>query len=96
MDAPYHSSCGTLKNPYCSIAISAEHRSKFAVLHRQWLRLQMSENISSGRKNYKLTNKQKILYVLFFTKNFREKVDVNYKSVNNIDIIWPISRNLHH
>ena len=28
------SRCGTRKNPLCSIAISAEHRSKFAALHR--------------------------------------------------------------
>ena len=26
--------CGTLKNPHCSMAMSAEHRSKFAALHR--------------------------------------------------------------
>ena len=34
-DAPCHSRCGTLKNPHCSMAISAEYRSKFAALHRQ-------------------------------------------------------------
>ena len=28
--------CGTLKNPHCSMAMSAEHRSKFAALHREW------------------------------------------------------------
>ena len=28
--APCHSRCGTLKNPHCSMAISFEHRSKFA------------------------------------------------------------------
>ena len=32
------------------MAISAEYRSKFAALHRQWWRLQMSEKFSSGRK----------------------------------------------
>ena len=31
--APCHSRCGTIKNPLCSMAMSAEHRSKFAVLH---------------------------------------------------------------
>ena len=25
--------CGTLKNPHCSMAMSAEHTSKFAALH---------------------------------------------------------------
>ena len=34
-DALCHSRCGTLKNPHCSMAISAEYRSKFAALHRQ-------------------------------------------------------------
>ena len=28
--------CGMLKNPHCLMAMSAEHRSKFAALHRQW------------------------------------------------------------
>ena len=32
------------------MAISAEYRSKFASLHRQWWRLRMSEKFSSGRK----------------------------------------------
>ena len=45
-----HSRCGTLKNLHCSIAMSAEHRSKFASLHRQWWRLHMSEKFRSGRK----------------------------------------------
>ena len=40
------------------MAMSAVHRSKFAALHRQWWRLQMSEKFSSGTKNYKQTNKQ--------------------------------------
>ena len=31
-----YSRCGTLKNPHCSMAMSAQHMSKFAVLHRQW------------------------------------------------------------
>ena len=29
-----HIGYGTFKNPHCSISMSAEHRSKFAVLHR--------------------------------------------------------------
>ena len=32
------------------MAMSAEHRSKFAALHRQWWRLHMSEKFSSGTK----------------------------------------------
>ena len=43
------------------MAISAEHRSKFAALHRQWWRLQMSEKFTSGTKkkpSKKQTNKQ--------------------------------------
>ena len=33
------------------MAISAEHRSKFAALHRQWCRLHMYEKFSSGTTN---------------------------------------------
>ena len=55
-DAPCHSMCDTLKNPYCSMAMSAEHRSKFAALHRPWWRLYMSEKFSSGTKSHKQTN----------------------------------------
>ena len=50
--------CGTLKNPHCSMDMSAEHRSKFAALQRQWWRLHMSETFSSGTINSKQTNKQ--------------------------------------
>ena len=38
------------------MAISAEHRSKFAALHQQWWRLQPSEKFSSGTNNSKQTN----------------------------------------
>ena len=57
---PVYSKCGTLKNSNCSMAMSAEHRSKIAALHRQWGRLQMSEfeKFSSGTKNSKQTNNQ--------------------------------------
>ena len=58
MDAPCHSTCSTLKNPHCSMAISTEQRSKFAALHRQWWRLRMSEKLSSWTKNPKQTSKQ--------------------------------------
>ena len=36
------------------MAMSAE---QFAALHRQWLRLHLSEKFSSGNKNSKQTNK---------------------------------------
>ena len=39
MVGPCRSRCGTSKNPHCLMAKSAEHRSKFAALHRQWWRL---------------------------------------------------------
>ena len=52
------SRCGTLKNPHCSIAMSAEHWLKFAALHQQWWRLNMSEKISVGRKPQ--TNKTRL------------------------------------
>ena len=56
-DVPSPIRCGTLKNPHCSMAISAEHWSKYAALHRQWSRLHMSEKFMSGTKNPKQTNK---------------------------------------
>ena len=40
------------------MAISAEHRSKFAALHRQWWHLHMSEKFSSGTIKPKKPNKQ--------------------------------------
>ena len=39
------------------MAMSAEQRSKFAALHRQWWHLHMSEKISSGTINSKQTPK---------------------------------------
>ena len=35
------------------MAMSAEYRSKFSALQRQWWRLHMSEKISSGKKKTK-------------------------------------------
>ena len=40
--------------------MSAEHRSKFAALHRQWIRLHMSEKLSSGTKNHKQTKTMEV------------------------------------
>ena len=45
---PCHNSCGTLKNPHCSMTMSTEQRSKFAALQRQRWRLYRSEKFSSG------------------------------------------------
>ena len=42
MVGPCHSRRGALQNSHCSIAISAEHKSKFAVLHVLWWHLHMS------------------------------------------------------
>ena len=44
------------------MAMSAEHRSKFAALHRQWWRLRMKEKFSSGTLNFTETNKQTIMH----------------------------------
>ena len=49
-DDQCHSRCGTLKNPQCSRAMIAEHRSKFAALHWQWWRFQIRANSLMGRK----------------------------------------------
>ena len=62
MDVSCHSRCGTLKNPHCSMAMSAEHRSKLAALHRQGWRLHMSEKFSNGTMNLKQTNHLKRAY----------------------------------
>ena len=45
------------------MAMSAEHRSKFAALHRQWWRLHMSEKFSSGTINSKQTNNHYVISV---------------------------------
>ena len=45
-----------LKNTHCSMAMSAEHRSKFAAVHRQWRRLRV-KNLEWD-ENSKQTNKQ--------------------------------------
>ena len=44
------------------MAMSAEHRSKFAALLRQWWRLQMIEKFSSGTKIPKQTKKQNLYF----------------------------------
>ena len=51
---PVHSRCGTLKNPYSSLPMSAEYRWKFAPFYRELWRLHMSEKFSSGTKISKI------------------------------------------
>ena len=50
---PCHSRCGMLKNPYCSMAVRTEHRSKFAALSWKWWHIHMFTKFSSGTKNSK-------------------------------------------
>ena len=45
------------------MAMSAEHRSKFAALHRQWWHLHMSEKFSSGTENSKQANKNYACFI---------------------------------
>ena len=51
------------------MAIIAEHRSKFAALHRQCWRLQMSETFPSGTKISKQTNKKISLILIRLQQN---------------------------
>ena len=86
-DALCHSRCGTLRNPHCSMAVGAEHRSKFAALHRQWWRLQMSEKFSSGTKNLIQT----ITYVISAIYNkARLKCYVLDKIDNVATLLWTV------
>ena len=43
------------------MAMSAEHRSKFAALHREWWRLHIGEKFSSGIRKSKQNKK---IYIL--------------------------------
>ena len=78
------------------MAMSADHRSKFAALHRQWCRLHMSEKFSSGTINSKETNKQ--INSTESTKTYyffiRRKVSDTLESVNllpsNVVALWNI------
>ena len=67
-DAPGHSICYTLMNPQCSMAISAEHRSTCAALHRSLWRIHINETFWGGLKTQ--TNKETILsmYETFIKK----------------------------
>ena len=45
-----YSRCDTLKNPSYSMSMKAKYRSKFAVVHRSWWDLHITEKISNGIK----------------------------------------------
>lgn len=51
-----------LKNLFCSMAVSADHRSKYAALHRQCLCLHMNEKILSDKKNPKQKRNTKAFF----------------------------------
>ena len=57
-DVLCHSKCVKLKNLSCQMVVGAEHRSTFAVLHRNWWRLHVSVKFSSGTNNPKQANKK--------------------------------------
>ena len=56
------------------MAISADHRSNFAAIHRQWWRLQMSEKFSSGTKNSKQTKKHILMKFDHLSINKRDGI----------------------
>ena len=75
-----------LRNPHSSKAMSAEHRSKFAVLCQQWWRLHMSEKFISWTKtptkqnnvymymNYILSRSRIVVSWIIFSKNYWKQV----------------------
>ena len=70
------------------MAMSAEHRSKFVALHRQWCRLHMSENDKLQRNKQINTTVSTKTYYLFI----RRKVSDTLESVNllpsNVVSLW--------
>ena len=76
-------------NPHWSMAISAEHMSKFAALHQQCLLLQMSEKFSQWDKT---PNKQSInMSMLQLTVNVLHTLKFNvsmlHSTVNVLHIV---------
>ena len=73
------------------MAMSAEHRSNFAALHRQWSRLYMSEKFSNGTKNFKQTNNKKnqptnqtnkqIIRIKFFLKDHQSSWKIQVDTI---------------
>ena len=61
---PCHSRCDTLKNRHCSMAMSVEHRSKFAALHRhyEWKILEWDEKTQANKQTCTLS----CMYLLWF------------------------------
>ena len=73
MVGPCRSGYGTLKNPHCSMAMSAEHRSKFPARHRQWWHLHEWKILEWDDKLQ--TNKQRNRYRpsdCFFWNDFNQ------------------------
>ena len=97
MFAPCHSRRGTQKNPHCSMATSAEHRSKFVTLHWQWWRLHMSEKFSSGTINPKQKHNLNNLFSLSIKFDEignvlpKEKESLTYTM--NFSFFYTMSRN---
>ena len=69
------------------MAMSAEHRSKFAALHRQGWRLYMSEKFVSGTKNPKQINKQT-------SEAYLGKRNVNFFIFQFVMQAWNLVRNI--
>ena len=78
------------------MAMSAEHRSKFAALHRSLWRLHMSLKNSSGPKNLKQTNKNNLSTVVnsVFGDDINEIVPwISYKYATMLISASPLGQN---
>ena len=74
-DAPCHSRCSTLMNPHCSMAISAEHKLKFAVLHCNSYVPILVKNSRVGRKTRKKqTNVSFVIWTSYAWNNGLAKI----------------------
>ena len=91
---PCRNGCGTLKSPHCSMAMSAEQRSKFADLHRpspatvtspyEWKFLEWDDKLK--------TNKQTNKYIWFCREFLSESASLTADLVylnNSIFSITP-------
>ena len=74
------------------MARSAEHRSNFAAIHRQWWRLHMREKFSSGTKNSKQTNIFRVIRILLRLQ-MNEKFSSGTKNSKHFDEIIHLSIN---
>ena len=94
--------CGTLKNPHCSMVISAEHRSNFAALHWQISPIMTNSKdgqdhkekcLDTGRKilsQEMLLYNMKALIFIFFVMNTvyfqNNRSNVNVKMLRNFHV----------